>query len=323
MRKFSIEQRAIRCLQGVAVGDAMGKITEGYWPQEIAKTYGGPITRFCKPIQPLSAFRWEYGEVTDDTRFTLLVAESIVSIEKVDSNDIARRIMEIPIKGWPRWNEFCRVMKGSEREHMNFASMADTNGAPMRVSPVGIINSPGNLEKIVLDVESACKMTHYARSALSAACAIAAAISAAIEGWPKQEIIELTIKASEYGEKLGVEDGNPKVSYRISQGIEIVKKYTGSNLASFLHHELNPPGFKAWESIPYALSMVYGLNDAKDGILGIVNQGGDADSIASMAGSLFAAMNPDTLPREWVETVEKANNLNLSKIAVKLLNLHL
>jgi hypothetical protein len=32
-------------------------------------------------------------------------------------------------------------------------------------------------------------------------------------------------------------------------------------------------------------------------------------------------MTPDTLPKEWVQTVEKANNLHLSKIALKLLEL--
>lgn len=319
--KFSFEQRAIGCLQAVAVGDAMGKMVEGYRPEEIVKTYGGPITRFRKPIQPRSTFKWKYAEVTDDTRFTLLIAKSIISKGKVDSEDITKRIMRHPIKGWPRWREFCKAIQDGEKARINFVATADRNGAPMRVSPIGIVNKPENIEKIVIDVESACKMTHYARSALSAACAMAAAISAAIEGWSKQEVIEVTMKASELGEKLGVEDGNPKVSHRIKLGIEIVKKYAGSDLASFLYHEFNPPGFKAWEGVPYALSMVYGLDSTIDIILGIVNQGGDADSVASMASSLSVAMTPDTLPKEWVETVEKANNLHLSKIALELLGL--
>jgi len=319
--KFSVRQRSVGCLQGVAVGDAMGKMVEGYRPEEIVRTYGGPITRFRKPIQPRSTFKWGYAEVTDDTRFTLLIARSIISKGKVDSEDIMKRIMRHPIKGWPRWREFCKVMHDGEKARMNFVSTADRNGAPMRVSPIGIVNKPENIEKIVLDVESACKMTHYARSALSAACAMATAISAAIEGWSKQGIIEVAIKASELGEKLGVEDGNPKVSHRIKLGIETVKKNAGADLASFLYHEFNLPGFKAWEGVPYALSMVYGLANAKDVILGIVNQGGDADSVASMAGGLSTAMSPNTLPREWVGTVERENNLNLSKTALKLLEL--
>ena len=319
--KFSFEQRVVACLQGVAVGDAMGKMTEGYHPEEIVKTYGVTIIGFREPVQPRSTFRWKCAEVTDDTRFTLLMAKSIVSKGKVDSEDITKRIKRYPIKGWPRWQEFCKAMQGGKKARINFAAIADTNGAPMRVSPIGMIYKPEDIEKIVLDVESACKMTHYARSALSAACAIAAAISAAIEGWSKQEVIELAIKASKFGERLGLEDGSPKVSHRIKLGMKIVKKYIGTDLASFLYYELNSPGFKAWESVPYALNMTYGLDNAKDVILGIVNQGGDADSVASMAGGLSTAISPDTLPREWVETVEKANNLCLSKIALKLLEL--
>jgi ADP-ribosylglycohydrolase len=318
---FSVEHRAIGCLQGVAVGDAMGKMTEGYQPREIAKTYGDSIIGFCKPIQPRSSFKWKYAEVTDDTRFTLLVAKSIISKRKVDSKDITKRIMRHPIKGWPRWREFCKVMQSGEKAKTDFVATADRNGAPMRVSPIGIINKPENIQKIVLDVESACKMTHYTRSALSAACAIAAAISAALEGWAKEEVIKLAIKASELGEKLGVEDGNPRVSQRIKLGMAIVKEYAGSDLPSFLNCEFNSPGFKAWEGVPYALSMVYGFDNAKDVILGIVNQGEDADSVASMAGGLSTAMSPDTLPREWVETVERINNLNLSRVALKLLEL--
>lgn len=318
---FSVEHRAIGCLQGVAVGDAMGKMTEGYQPREIVKTYGDSIIGFRKPIQSRSTFKWRYAEVTDDTRFTLLVAKSIISKRTVDYKDITKRIMRHPIKGWPRWREFCNVMQSDQKAQTNFVATADRNGAPMRVSPIGIINKPENIEKIVLDVESACKMTHYARSALSAACAIAAAISAALEGWSKQEVVKLATKASELGEKLGVEDGNPKVSHRIKLGVAIVKEYAGSDLASFLNQEFNSPGFKAWEGVPYALSMVYGLDNVKDVILGIVNQGGDADSVASMAGGLSTAMSPDTLPREWVETVEGTNNLNLSEVALKLLEL--
>lgn len=319
--KFSAKQRAVGCLQGVAVGDAMGKMSEGYRPEEIIKTYGGSITGFRKPIQPKSTFKWRYAEVTDDTRFTLLIAKSIISEGKVDSENITQHIRRRPIKGWPRWQEFCDVMQRGEKAHIEFVAKADRNGAPMRVSPIGIINKPENIEKIVLDVESACKMTHYATSALSATCAMAAAVSAAIEGWSKQEVVELAIKASEFGEKLGVEDGKPKINQRIRLGMETAKKCVGSDLASFLYNEFNSPGFKAWEGVPFALSMAYGLDNAKDVILGIVNPGGDADSVASMAGSLSAAMGPTTLPAEWVETVEKANNLYLSKIALKLLEL--
>jgi ADP-ribosylglycohydrolase len=44
------------------------------------------------------------------------------------------------------------------------------------------------------------------------------------------------------------------------------------------------PGFEAWEGASFALCLVWACDGAKEAILEAVNQGGDADSIASMAG---------------------------------------
>jgi ADP-ribosylglycohydrolase len=102
---FSKEHRAVSCIEAVAIGDAMGKMTEGYSPEEVISNYGGRINGFQKPIQPKSKFTWNYAEVTDDTQFTLLVAESIIESKQVNQKDIVKRILNRPIKGWPRWQE--------------------------------------------------------------------------------------------------------------------------------------------------------------------------------------------------------------------------
>jgi ADP-ribosylglycohydrolase len=314
-----IAKRAIACIQGVAVGDAMGKMTEGYSPEEVLLNYGGYLQGFRKPIQPKSRFSWEYAEVTDDTRFTLLVAESIVKKGGVHKQDIVEGILATKIKGWPGWEDFYNAVQLGEDRIADFARLRDRNGAPMRVSPIGIVNRPENLEKIIQNVDLACSMTHGAMSALSASCAVAAAISAAVEGWEKEQVFELAIKAARRGESLGNDDARPPAE-RILIGLDFVGGYRGSQLAKDLGSVLNP-GFLAYEGVPYALSLAYGIPNAKEAILGAVNEGGDADSIASMAGSVVAALYPDSLPQEWVKQVEEANNLNLSKIATKLAKL--
>lgn len=133
MTDQQILQRARAALYDVAVGDALGKLTEGYWPHEILQTYGGPITGFRPPIQPRSRWEWAYAEVTDDTRFTLLVAESILAQERVDRRDIAQRLLKRLIKGWPGWEEFKAAENPQQIGH------STGNGAPMRIAPVGII----------------------------------------------------------------------------------------------------------------------------------------------------------------------------------------
>ena len=59
------------------------------------------------------------------------------------------------IKGWPGWDEFSEAVQLGEAKIEDFAGSRDRNGAPMRVSPVGIINRPENLEKIIQDVDLA------------------------------------------------------------------------------------------------------------------------------------------------------------------------
>lgn len=96
--------------------------------------------------------------------------------------------------------------------------------------------------------------------------------------------------------------------------------YKGSQLPIDIRNVLNP-GFLAYEGVPYALSLAYGIPDTKEVILSALNQGGDADSIASMAGSVAATLYTKTLPEEWVKEVEKANKRQLSRIGLKLVKL--
>jgi ADP-ribosylglycohydrolase len=316
---YLIEERAVACIQAVAVGDAMGKMTEGYWPEEILQNYGEQLQGFRQPVQPKSGFSWKYAEVTDDTRFTLLIAESITEKGYVDRQDIIRRILKTRIKGWPGWEDFCTAARIGEDRIADFARLRDRNGAPMRVSPIGIVNAPENLEKIIADVDLACSMTHGAMSALSAACAVAAAISAAVEGWKRDQVFELAVKAAILGEGLGNDDARHPAD-GIMMGIDFARNYKGSQLAKDLRSILNP-GFVAYEGVPYALSLAYGIPNAKEAILAAVNQGGDVDSIASMAGSVAAALNPNSVPQAWVKEVEKADNLDLSGIAIRLTKL--
>jgi len=327
MARFSTEKRAVACIQAVAVGDAMGKMTEGFWAQEVPSVYGSPVTDFMHPLYPRGLNkgkeqeRWGYAEVTDDTAFTLLISQSIMQKGYVDRKDIIQRFLnhETRIKGWPGWDGFCSATKTGEDGIAEFAEWRDGNGAPIRVSPIGIINRPKNLEKVIRDVDTACSMTHGARSALSGACAIAAAISAAVEGFEREEVFELAVKAARLGESLGNDDDRPPAD-RIFVGMNFVNTYNGSQLAKDLRRVLNP-GFQAYEGVPYALSLAYGTQSAKDAIFGAINEGGDADSIASMAGSVTAALYPDTLPKEWVKEVENVNGLDLRKTSLALVRM--
>ncbi len=302
-----ILRRCNAALYGIAVGDAMGKMTEGYWPSEIRQRYGKFIDGFMKPIQPHSRLSWSIAEITDDTRLTILLAESILSCNGVDEIDLTRRILEKPVKGWPGWSEFKEaVLKGKRAKRTG-------NGGPTRVAPLGIIYPPNRLEVLVKDVDRACGITHNTRSALSAGCAIAAAFSAAIEGWSVEKIIDLAIKGAELGRKLGEDDLAPDVARRL-RWLKRMVSNSGITILDLRIKGLNP-GFQAWEGATFALALVMLYENAKDAILCAVNMGGDADSIAAMAGGILAARYPTTLPKKWIEAVRHTNNLKIEELA--------
>ena len=182
----------------------------------------------------------------------------------------------------------------------------------MRVAPIWMLHSPARLKSIIRDVEQACSCTHNTRSALSAACAIAAAYSAALEGFDKRDLLEAAIEAASLGNQLGEDDLCPDVARRLQWVRKNIEKGK-----SRLRRWLNP-GFSAWEGATFALALVMLYDSAQDAILAAINEGGDADSIASMAGGIVAARNRDTLPAEWVEIVKRENNLDFAPLAARL-----
>jgi len=83
------------------------------------------------------------------------------------------------------------------------------------------------------------------------------------------------------------------------------------------------PGFQACEGASFALALVMLYENAREAILCAVNMGGDADSIAAMAGGIIAARFPSTLPRKWISTVKRVNNLRMEEFAAGLVALRL
>jgi len=343
-------------LCAVAVGDALGHLGEGFWPTDVVLTYGGLIEDFPAeareegPTEAISAVRLPVPlgldlvrrqprrpRVTDDTAFTVLVARSILARGRVDEDDIADRVLAEPIRGWPGWDEFRLAWKRGER-----LRRTGTGGA-MRVGPVGIFRRvrPGCLEEdlpaLVEDAASATRSTHNSVSSVAASAALAAAYAVMVEGEPQggQEnnrrdsaladaAVQAAIQAAELAEREWERRGDPDdlcpfVSRRLRWVSSTVRR--GTSIQGLRRLGLNP-GFRAWEAVPAAFAIFLSCQDAREAILCAVNLGGDADSVASMAGALAAALAPETLPPEWVDQVLRENGLeDLPYLALGLLEL--
>src|SRR5947207_2872608 len=91
-----LTERAVGCLAGAAVGDALGGATEGWEPTEIHEHFGGwvegvveSIRRTRKLEKPFSPFHKGDGHVTDDTLMTrVLVRAYELKRDHLDAYDV-------------------------------------------------------------------------------------------------------------------------------------------------------------------------------------------------------------------------------------------
>jgi ADP-ribosylglycohydrolase len=60
------------------------------------------------------------------------------------------------------------------------------------------------------------------------------------------------------------------------------------------------------------------MPSAEAGILFAANVGGDSDSVASIAGAILGARNPERVNEAWHLVVERVNGHNLTSLAEQL-----
>jgi ADP-ribosylglycohydrolase len=199
----------------------------------------------------------------------------------------------------------------------------DTNGAAMRISPVGILNSnhTGNLKSLLEDVYHVCLPTHGSNQAISGASALAYGISVALKGENLDTIISATISGAKEGESYGYPVIGPSIVKRIELAVDISKKNPILVEAASEIYQIIGAGVAMAESVPAAIGLFHAAQgDPYETILAAVNMGGDCDTVASMAGALAGAYKGiQAFPKAWIDKVEKVNELHLDKLGDQLL----
>src|SRR5215469_8148285 len=151
--------RALGALYGLAIGDALGMPTQSLSRAEIEARYGGLVTTFWPgpPDHPLAA-GLPAGTVTDDTEQAVLLAKLVIEGDgETDPGELAGKLLA--------WEETMRARgsldllgPSSRRALAALAAGASideagrygvTNGAAMRVTPVGVATSSRDLHLLV------------------------------------------------------------------------------------------------------------------------------------------------------------------------------
>lgn len=330
---IALEKRVLGSLYGMATGDALG-VPSSTYAQQAVKDRWGWIDTFLPP-DPGHIFHdgLKAGEYTDDTEQALALLHSFLRNKKVVPHDVVEEIIKWADRVAGKYAS--PLGPSTERALKAIRAGADitksglhgnTNGSAMRISPVGIIHGirQSTCEEMVKDVYLTCMPTHNTDVCVSSAAAIAWGIAVCMKGETDLEtIVDETIRAAELGQQYGNKLCAPSVAKRIRHACGIVKQAENAQAAMKDLYDMYAGMDLAADSIPVAVALfVLGEGDVKRVNEYCVNFGGDCDTNAAMAGAMAGAYSGiDTIPKEWVRTINEVNQIDLAVYVPQLIQL--
>ncbi len=349
MIEHLLADRAVGCLAGAAVGDALGGATEGWEAKEIHEHFGGyvegiveSIRRTKKVEKAFSPFHKGDGHVTDDTLMTrVLVHAYDVKRDHLDAYDVeALMLPEIVDK--PTWIPelgredllYHRLFLAEKwlvlKLRYGHADPRDAGvgnivncGAAMYIAPVGIANAgdPDRAYLEALDLTGAHQSSYGREAAGVLAAAVAesfrpeATVSSVVE-----TALRLAKDATRTSIDAVVEAATGLDGWREGGLAELRRAFApfdsvGEPYSAPAQNARIPSRLHAIEELPLALGLLVATaGDYSETVLGGVNYGRDSDSIASMGGALAGALGgAGALRRDWVDEVSAASRIDVEE----------
>jgi ADP-ribosylglycohydrolase len=316
--------RARGALYGLAIGDALGMPTQLMSRREITKRWGGLLPGFepAPPGHPIAA-GMPAGAVTDDTEQAVLLGRLLVrGGGAIDPRELAAALVSwehdmaergsLDLLGPSTKRAVAAVMAGTPPEEAG--ATGDTNGAAMRIAPVGIAAAP-DLSMLVDRVVEASGVTHNTGLALAGAAAVAAAVSAGVSGAGIAGATALAIDAARIGADRGRWVAGADVAARIEWATGLVAGRTQAEAAELIY-TLVGTSLATQESVPAAFAVLAAVpDDPWHACLLAASLGGDCDTIAAMAGAIAGACHGVTaFPPEAIAVID-AQGLDLAALA--------
>ncbi|WP_263247478.1 ADP-ribosylglycohydrolase family protein [Saccharopolyspora rosea] len=327
---MSARDRALGAFSGLALGDALGMPTQSMSRADIAVHYGSVATLLdavaAQPISPgLPA-----GSVTDDTEQAVLVARLLIDgggrIEpKVfaealldwEAGIVRRGLADLLGPSTKRALELLEAGVPPEEA----GRTGTTNGAAMRITPVAIATPP-ELGALLDAVVAASGLTHNTSLGIAGAAAVAAAVSAGIDGADLPTALDHAERAAAAGAPRGHWSAGGDIAARIRWARGWVRGMDVPALADAVA-EVIGTSVAAQESVVAAFALAEALGDRPVRALTLAAElGGDTDTVAAMCGAVLGAQHGlSGLPADLVAAVRRVNGLDLEPVVDGLLHL--
>jgi ADP-ribosylglycohydrolase len=319
-------------LYGLAIGDALGMPTQLLSRAEIRARWGELLTGFepAPPGHPIAA-GMPAGAVTDDTEQAVLLGRLLVSGHgRIYPNELAAALASWErdmaergsqdLLGPSTKRAVAAVLAGTPPGEAGAAG--DTNGAAMRIAPVGIAVPPDDVPALVDQVVMASRVTHNTGIALAGAAAVAAAVSAGVSGAGVAQATALAVEAARIAAGRGHWVAGADVAVRIEWAASLVAGRNEAEAADLIY-TLVGTSLATQESVPAAFAVLAAIpDDPWRACLLAASLGGDCDTIAAMAGAVSGACHGlEAFPAQAIAVID-AQDLDLTSLAGDLLALH-
>lgn len=320
-------ERAVGALVGLAAGDALGMPTQSMSPEQIRSEYGS-ITGFrdASASQPYAP-NLPAGHITDDTEQALLVADLLICGDgTIDPAALAHALLEweaamiargsLDLLGPSTKLALEQVRSGADPA--TTGRTGTTNGAAMRVAPVGIATSTADRESFTMRVLDSCRVTHSTHQGFESAALVAATVSLGIDGAEVRDALRGALELVASLEPQGTWTGRASVVATTRAALAHSSTARADDMSDddfldLLRAEIGT-SVESSESIPAAFALADRYCDRPfDALLGAANLGGDTDTIGAIAGAILGAcIGPGIAGPDARTLIEGVNGIDLS-----------
>lgn len=275
-----VVDRALGCLLGLAVGDAVGTTLEF-----TVRDANPPLTDMVGG----GPFRLRPGEWTDDTSMALCLADSLIACSGLDQRDLMNRFVRWWRKGENSHNGRCFDIGITTRQALaRFARTANPiagstdpnaagNGSIMRLAPVALRWAHDRGQAVAV-ARAQSETTHGAPAAVEGCALLAVILLEAMATGDKQA----TLRARHSTE--------PTVD-AVAQGSWRGRDRSAIRSSGYVVHTLEA-----------ALWCVDRAGDFSEAVLLAANLADDADTVAAVTGQIAGALWGRTnIPAHWLD----------------------
>ncbi|MES9813990.1 MAG: ADP-ribosyl-[dinitrogen reductase] hydrolase [Candidatus Thiodiazotropha sp.] len=290
--ELTLEAHAVGAYLGLAVGDALGATTEFLTPREIQEKYG-----IHRKICGGGWLCLKPGQVTDDTQMSLALGQAILDSQGVAAESVAQAFSE-----WMR-SKPVDIGNTVRRGLIHFRTTGEPfvaeseydagNGACMRSLPVALYYWNASTKDLAQASRIQSHVTHNSLIADAGTEAVLQMLVSAFRGERKEALWQI---ASDLVDR--------HRSYRFDK-----RKVE------------NPSGWIV-ETLKVVFQAFFAHDSFEEILVDVVNRGGDADTTGAIAGMLAGAVyGPDSIPMQWIKTLDQDVRRACEKQSLELLAL--